>query len=353
MPASAADRATPVVVAFQPDRVDEAIDKGVNFLISLRTVNGVIHEGSGESHNLAHTALSVMALAAVGHMPGDDTREGKAMDQALGFILSPKENIRNNPTGYFGGRDGSRMYGHGIVTLLLTEMLGMGKNKNQDLLIRDGATKGIKVILDSQRVNKGMGKFMGGWRYYPHSKDSDLSVTVWQLMALRSANNAGLSVPRQSISAAVEYLRRSYYSNRDPRSGQPVLRVSGFGYQPGSRPTFAMTSAGLLALQVVGGHNLPEVQGAGQWLLNYKIAYDSDYLFYGGYYMAQGMKKLGGEFATNTRQRMEQLLLDNQSEDGSWTAGNDEEKNKKRVYATSLAILALSVKHGFLPIYQD
>ena len=114
-----------------------------------------------------------------------------------------------------------------------------------------------------------------------------------------------------------------------------------------------MTSAGLLALQVVGGHNYPEVQGAGQWLLNYKIAYDTDYFLYGGYYMAQGMKKLGGEFAINTRQRMETILLANQSEDGSWTAGNDEEKNKKRVYATSLALLALSVKHGFLPIYQD
>lgn len=341
-----------VVVAFQPDRVDEAVDKAIKFLVGQQTVDGVIFDGNGKNDRLAMTALAVMAMASVGHMPGDDTVQGRSMDRALAFILLPKENAKANPPGYFGARDGSRMYGHGIITLLLTEMLGMGKNKTQDNLIKDGATKGIKVILDAQRVNKGSGKFTGGWRYYPKSADSDLSVTVWQLMALRSANNAGLAVPRLSVNEATKYLRRSYYSNRDER-GVPLTRVSGFGYMPGHRPSFPMTSAGLLALQVVGGYNFPEIQGAGQWLLNFNLSYDTSYFFYGSYYLSQGMKKLGGEFATNTRQRIETILLNQQNEDGSWVATNPEEKNQKKVYATAFAILSLSVKHGFLPIYQD
>ena len=31
----------------------------------------------------------------------------------------------------------------------------------------------------------------GGWRYQPHSRDSDLSLTGWAVMALRSARLNG------------------------------------------------------------------------------------------------------------------------------------------------------------------
>lgn len=347
----AADQGPRTVIAFQPDRVDAAIEQAIKFLVDQQDLKGSIFDGR-EKDRLAITALAVMAMASVGHMPSDDTRAGKAMDRALNYIILPGDNSARVLRGYFGERDGSRMYGHGIITLLLTEMLGMGKDKTQDNLIRDRAVRGIKVILEAQRYPKGMAKYVGGWRYTPTSNDADLSVTVWQLMALRSANNAGLAVPTQSIQEAVKYLQRSYYSNRNNR-GVPLRQVSGFGYMPGSSPNYPMTAAGLLALQVVGGYNFPETKGAGQWLLNYRLTYDEGYFFYGSYYLSQGMKKLGGEFAANTRQRIETILLDQQLDDGSWLAENANEKNHKKVYATSLAILCLSVKHGFLPIYQD
>ena len=40
--------------------------------------------------------------------------------------------------------------------------------------------------------------------YTPDSRDSDLSVTIWQLMALRSAKNAGLQVPGKAISDGLD-----------------------------------------------------------------------------------------------------------------------------------------------------
>jgi len=50
-------------------------------------------------------------------------------------------------------------------------------------------------------------KNVGGWRYlnkrYPHLNDSDLSVTGWQLMFLRSAKNAGFDVPEKNINDGV------------------------------------------------------------------------------------------------------------------------------------------------------
>ena len=101
-----------------------------------------------------------------------------------------------------------------ITTLMLTEMLGMGATAEQDVLIHDRCQKAINLILSAQRQSKRV-QDRGGWRYTPNSNDSDLSVSVWQLMALRSAKNDGLDVPAEAIQQAVDYLKRSYTSRLD------------------------------------------------------------------------------------------------------------------------------------------
>ena len=71
------------------------------------------------------------------------------------------------------------------------------------------------------------------------------------------------------------------------------------------------------------------------------------------YYYAQAMKKQGGVYADHSRKLVENLLLAIQNpQEGNWE-GTGGDENHGRVYATTLAILSLSVKHGFLPIYQD
>lgn len=335
------------------DKVDLAVEKAVNFLIRQQDRSGFIQDKDKQkSKEMAITAFALMALASVGHMPADYSPPGKAMDRALNYLLRPGDNSREMQAGYFGRFDGSDMYGHGIITLALTELLGMGKDHAQDTLLRDRVMRGVNVILEAQKTAKRDPRHVGGWRYAPAAPDADLSVSAWQIMALRSANNAGLDVPRNAIEAAAVYLRRSYFSQRD-QTGRPLKAISGFGYRVGEGPTYAMTSAGLLAMQVIGGYRLPEVQGAGKWLLSQNVSYKERYFFYGSYYYSQAMKKLGGEFAAHARKQIETILLDEQEPDGSWVGGNDKEKSLGRVYTTSLAVLALSVKHGFLPIYQD
>jgi hypothetical protein len=46
------------------------------------------------------------------------------------------------------------------------------------------------------------------------------------------------------------------------------------------------------------------------------------------------------------------MLLPKQASDGSWLAENGEERNHGGVYCTAMAVLSLSVKYHFLPIYQ-
>ena len=198
------------------DDIDRAVSKGVDFLTSFSQSDGRIAD---RGHQVAMTSLAIMAMAALGTDPSEPTKRGTAMRKAIEFVL-----IRRHQTGegYFGGSDGSRMYGHGITTLMLTEMLGMGASMEQNERIHDALTRALKLILAAQQIDK-PSKLNGGWRYTPTSTDSDLSVSVWQLMALRSAKNDGLDVPASAIADAVGYLENSYASPRNA-DGTPAIR---------------------------------------------------------------------------------------------------------------------------------
>ncbi|MDA1229785.1 MAG: terpene cyclase/mutase family protein [Planctomycetota bacterium] len=335
----------PAVSVFQKDATDIAIDKAIAYLISKQRDDGAIID---KSIDTTMTSLSIMAMASVGVQPTDVSPEGQVMQKALAFVL---RDDRVDDKGYFGNKDGSRMYGHGIITLMLTEMLGMGGTAEQDQLIHDRCQKAIDVILSSQKEKKPT-HYRGGWRYTPDSKDSDLSATVWQLMALRSAKNDGLQVPGTAIQDAVEYLKRSYASPLD-ENGLPEKKASGFSYEPHqNNPTYTMTAAGLLAMQVCGEYESPLVAGASDWLLEHPPAWNQRFCMYGTYYYSQGMYQRGGEHAKTAEKLVQEMLLEKQSGDGSWLAENGEEPNHGAVYSTTMSVLSLSVKYHYLPIYQ-
>ena len=328
--------------------VDRAVVRGVNFLLTKQDDDGAI--GKFDRHNKDNscvmTALALMAMASVGHQASDDTREGRAMRKALDYILAPE---RQDATGYYGKYDGARMYGHGIVTLMLAELLGMGVDARQDALIRDRCQKAIDLIVRAQKVHKHNPKYEGGWRYTPDAPDADLSVTVWQVMALRAAKNSGLTVPKDTIDAAIAYIKRSYNSGKH-KSGRLVNLKSAFGYEPDHGPTFSTASEGLLALQVCGDYDAEELKGTTAWLHEQKIEPSQRFFYYGMYYYAQGMYQRGGDDAEKARELVEKIMLAEQKDDGAWV-GRDQETVSK-VYSTSLAILSLSVRYHFMPIYQ-
>ena len=345
-PSATADSSPNPLDAFKRDEVDKSVDKAMAFLVSRQNKSeGWINDRN--SNHTAMTSLAIMALASVGHQPADPTPEGRAMSRALDYVL---RDDRTDQRGYLGGRDGSRMYGHGIATLMLSEMIGMSLDRDQDARVRKRLEQAVQLILDAQRVPKDSNN-RGGWRYVPDSRDSDLSVSVWQVMALRSAKGAGIDVPAAAIQDAVGYLKRSYYSPLDSQ-GRPTKKKSGFAYQPRGGPQYPMCAAGLLSMQVCGEYDSPFVAGAADWLAEYKIDKNSErWFFYGTYYYAQGMYQRGGKYAEMAEKKVRELLLPSQKGDGSWDAHHSE-GSAGRVYSTSLAVLCLSVKYHYLPIYQ-
>ncbi|MBN2136829.1 MAG: terpene cyclase/mutase family protein [Sedimentisphaerales bacterium] len=340
----------PPILAAQADkeeqdweRVNRSAERAVEYLIKQQQDSGAIVDNN--RHHTTMTAFAIMAMLAVGHKPADQTKEGQAMRKALEFVLHQD---RQEEDGYFGSKDGSRMYGHGIITLMLAETLGMGIDDDQDAIIRKRLMKAVELILRAQAIKKSEDRHEGGWRYNKDSTDSDLSVVSWQLIALRAAKGAGIEVPKEAIDKAVDYVKRCYrQDSKDKTKGY-------FCYQPGDGSMrFGSAAGGFLTLQICGQYDAPEVIGAADFFLDYDIPslQDREHFYYGMYYYAQGMFQRGGKYADRARKVVRELLLDRQQEDGSWPLGVRDEEGGK-VYVTSLAMLSMSIHFHYLPIYQ-
>ena len=186
--------------------------------------------------------------------------------------------------------------------------------------------------------------------------DSDLSVSGWHLMFLRSAKNAGFDVPQEPIERAVRFVRNCYLPRR-----------TGFALFAGDEAflTRGMTGAGILALAHAGMHNSAEARQAGDWLLEngfqkynvYHIysrrTYPDDRYHYGVFLCTQAMYQLGGHYWQQFYPPTVRVLLANQQVSGAWHAENHPFDRKFRdSYPTALVVLTLGASNQLLPVFQ-
>lgn len=321
------------VAAGQEDdkRVDRATDKALEYLSRMQDSDGS-WPGVGFKKSTAIASIAVMAFMAKGNTPGEG-RYGEIINKGIDYVLSTAD----PNTGYIAER-GGMMYGHGAATLMLSEAAGMTTGEREKKM-RETLEKAVKLILAAQQLPRQNRAEQGGWRYSPNSRDSDISVTGWQLLALRAAKNAGADVPLSAINDAVAYVKRS------------AAKGGGFAYQPGGVANLSRTGVGILSLEVCGQHLTPEAIDAGEWVMRNPPAWPDQYFYYGVYYCSQGMFQLGGKYWGFYQPRLEALLLGLQESDGSWPSVRSGEQAGP-AYSTAMAVLALSVKYHYLPIYQ-
>jgi hypothetical protein len=206
----------------------------------------------------------------------------------------------------------------------------------------------LKIILDAQAVQKEE-KYAGGWRYLRTSNTSDLSISGWNLMALRSARLNGAPVPAGAIKKAIGFVNRCH----NPTKG-------GFDYQPGEgKASPAMSAVGLLCRELTGHHNDAVNRRCGDYLLAH--AQGERFLFKGGYpdvymhnpaytiyYVSQAMFQLGGTHWERYAPLLYKHVLNSQATDGGW----GHRPPHGRAYQTAMRVLALTVTYRQLPIYQ-
>ena len=180
--------------------VDEAVEKALTYLAKAQNPDGSFPDDMGGC--TAVTSLSVMAFLAKGHTPGRGPY-GEAINKGIDFVISTRQ---ANGTMVSKGKGGGHgpMYNHTIATLMLSEVSGMVDPARQKRI--DAALpKAMQVILAAQAVTK-PAPLQGGWRYQPNSADSDLSCSGWALMSLRSARNNGTDVPKGAIEDALKFV---------------------------------------------------------------------------------------------------------------------------------------------------
>ena len=315
--------------------VTRAVDRGLEFLASKQLEDGCwLSPGYGRTPGIV--SLATLACLSRGHEPGRGPYGGR-VEQAIAWVTSNQKSglvIRDTSHG--------ELYSHGISTLMLGEVIGMVDSKRKGLeIVHRVHRTAVNVILRAQNVPKDRWN-LGGWRYTPSSEVSDISVSGWQLLALRAAKDTGLPVPDKNIRQAVHYIKRCAHP------------TGGFSYQPGGDPNTGRTGTGILSLEICGEHGSPEARRGGDWLLKNPLKWKGPFFYYGSYYATQGMYQLGGNYWKQWQTVSEKLLLEKQSEDGSWPSPPraTHEEQAGSIYTPAMAILSLGVEFRYLPIYQ-
>ncbi|WP_428939333.1 prenyltransferase/squalene oxidase repeat-containing protein [Fontivita pretiosa] len=310
-------------------RVIGAVELGLAFLARHQQDDGAIHDGGPK---LASTGLALLAFLSSGNTP-ELGRYGLHVRRASDYLVQavPQD-------GYIGRADGSRMYGQGIVTLALAQAYGVEPDASRRVRIHQAVQRAVWLILKAQEVHKPP-PHAGGWRYEPQSADSDLSLSGWNVLALRSARSIGIEVPQESFDRALAYAGRCYREDQ-----------GGFAYQPRSEVTAATNAVGIVTMGLLSGSmDRAEIASAARLLLERPVNEQTRFSCYATYYTVRAALLLNREDVwagvwNATRER----LLASQQGDGGWPASRSAEE-PGRVYATSMSVLALIAPRSMLP----
>jgi len=309
-------------------KASQAIDKGLEYLLSNQHKDGSWSSDGQGGHAVACTSLALMAFMSKAQFPGSGPH-GEQLDRGMKWLL---KEAKKRPDGYVG----SVMYEHGFATLALSEMWGMTRDPDDDDAIKEALEKAVDVILRSQ--NPG-----GGWRYQPQADaGQDTSCTMTVFHALASAHQAGIVVPDATITKVVEYLK-----------GVRELQTGGFSYDPRPKKlSAACTAGGIYVAQLAGQRDTELVDSAIRYLNSLSpgiFGEGTKYYYYTHYYAIQAMVQAGDEEYSKWYPQIRDALISQQTAQGAWGKAA---KPGSISYETPMAIIILSTPHRYIPIYQ-
>lgn len=309
---------------------DAAVERGLAALVQQQTENGSFGDGR-YANNVAVTSLACLALMADGNLPGRGAY-GENVRKGLEFIL---ENTSESGL-VAGDAANGPMYGHGFAALFLGEVYGMTGGSDTPLADRtyEALVKAVRLIERTQNEE-------GGWRYNPLPNDADVSVTICQVMALRSARNAGIEVSKETIDKAVRYVIEC--QNPD----------GGFRYQLRTRDSaWPRTAAGVASIQYAGIYDDETLDNGLGYLVRTSLpgegnARRSPHYYYGHYYAVQAMYLAGGDWWATWWPAARDEIVSLQRPDGLW-----DDRGVGEAYGTSMALIVLQMPKRYLPIFQ-
>ena len=340
-------------------RVDQSVDRALTFLAAQQQPDGSFPSTANAQPGV--TSLCLLAFMAHGHNPGHGPY-GDRLDRAVKYILDCQkkngllmlvgedEPQVNRDIEHEVGSTGT--YDHAISSLALCELYGMNPSRNAAHM-KKAIEKALRVTLEMQHWPKDIPDDEGGWRYINDydQTDSDLSVTGWHLMFLRSARNAGFNVPDQTIADAVAYVRRAF---------QPILWHVHLRDQARRHPQPRHDGRGNSRARPCRLSQLHRSQAGRRRCLGYSFdVYNSnggfkrDRYHYSLFMCCQGMYQMGSPYWEQFFPRTVAAVLAHQQANGSWNAESDQrDRRYGNSYTTALVVLSLGAPNQLLPIFQ-
>ena len=288
------------------------------------------YEGTAKG-NPAVTGLAVMALMGGGHT----IRKGEYRRNVLRGV----EDLMRRQAA--DGAVDKNMYTHAICTIALCEAYGRARDE------RIGKAARKAVAYCEKGVNPD-----GGWRYTANCGVSDMSVSGWVIMALKTARLGQIKFDHRVYSQAMSFVD----SVTDAGGGRNSNGVVAYQYAPdqsypsNARP--AMTAAGMMVRQFSGVGVKSHVLVKGAELTKRIPPSWSGKDFYLWYYATYAMHNMGGEYRIWWNRRIRDVLLKYQAKDGD-NAGSWDPKGDRwaaaggRVYTTALGALCLEVYYRY------
>ncbi len=292
----------------------------------------------GDANKSAMTGLALLCFLGYGELP-ESWEYGLTINRAVQWLAEngTKSEGRLSMEKTFTQHG---VYEHGIATYALGEFFALTK----DGRVKELLTQAVAHIVQGQ----GPG---GGWMYGFDKTADDLSVSGWQIQALKAAHLAELKLPGvdQALNKAVSYIG----CVRGPRGG--------YGYR-GPEDRYSLTGVGILASLFWKGER-GDLRKGMEWLLaeteqNKPVKYRGPSAdLYAWYYHTQACLMFGGSAWTKWNHWFQDELCTAQGTDGSWpipgAKGHGPQSDPGRtgaVYRTTLCTLMLEVFYRYMPV---
>lgn len=311
----------------------EAIVRGLRWLAGRQTADGAFGDRGAYARNVGVAALCGTAFLCAG---GFRSRWAGVVARCTGYLLS-----RAQPGGFIVEeevRTHGPMYGHGFAVAYLSQVFGASEGDGSvpagSAAVAAVLRKGVELILSAQDER-------GAWRYTPFPEDSDVSVTTCQLIALLSARTAGISVPREAIDRAMEFV----VSCQNPDGG--------FRYRVQDPPEslWPRSAAAVVALAQAGQGGGAAVRRGVRYLeqgpRSTPLPRQAEYFYYGRFYEAQVAWREGAAAWGRWFPAVRGELLGMQGGDGGWSDPQIGDE-----YATAMALIVLQMPENIVPMFS-
>ena len=297
----------------------------------------------GRPHDMAHTGLALLAFQAGGHYHFNGAAHSATVKQGLDWLVS-----HQRPDGALVDahpKDGHAqyfMYQHGIAAFALADACAAAVANQQSVDPRylNALKRAVDFIERVQHAD-------GGWRYKLEKNEvSDMSVSGWPVLALKSAKEAGLEISPRVVTRAQRLFEKRLMNDRGRSRYDDLKQVSE-----------ATTAVGMLGRQFLFGEpDAPVVHEAAEHLADFAELHKgldeqnrpNYYTWYNG---SLAMFMHGGKpwqrWNAVVRDKILSLQRQTGCERGSWDPTDRWSDQGGRIYSTALAALSLEVYYRY------